>query len=63
MILGAVGLLLVLVIVSVLAKKQLLQGSGQSPQKQSETVQQEVRQKLDAALQQQQQQRPPADDK
>jgi hypothetical protein len=51
-ILGAVSLLLVLGVVSLLAKKQLPQSSVQNPQQQSQNIQQEVKQKVEAALQQ-----------
>ena len=50
--LGAVGLLLVLGIVSLLAKKQLPQGTAQNSQQQSQKIQQEVKQQVEAALQQ-----------
>ena len=51
-VLGAVGLLLVLGIVSLLAKKQLPQGTAQNSQQQSPKIQQEVKQQVEAALQQ-----------
>ena len=49
---GVVSLLLVLGVVSLLAKKQLAQGSAQGPQQQSQNIQQEIKQKVEAALQQ-----------
>jgi hypothetical protein len=51
-ILGAVSLLLVLGVVSLLAKKQLPQSAAQGPQQQSQKIQQEVKQQVEAALQQ-----------
>jgi hypothetical protein len=50
--LGIVSLLLVLGITSMLVKKQLPAGTSQNPQQQAQAVEQQVRQKLDAAMQQ-----------
>ncbi len=49
---GAVSLLLVLGIVSLLVKKQLPSDAAQSPQQQSQALQQQVKQQVEAALQQ-----------
>jgi hypothetical protein len=57
---GAVSLLLVLGIVSLLVKKQLPVDTAQSPQQQSQALQQQVKQQVEAALQQP---RPVPDDK
>jgi len=57
---GAVSLLVVLGIVSLLAKNQIPQGAAQSSQQQPQKIQQEVKQKVEAALQQQ---RTASDDK
>ena len=51
-VLGAVSLILVLGIVSLLARKQLPQGAAQSSQQPSQKLQQEVKQQVEAALQQ-----------
>ena len=59
-VLGAVSLLLVLGIVSLLAKQQMPQGAAQNSQQQPQKIQEEVKQKVEAALQQP---RTSADDK
>jgi outer membrane protein assembly factor BamE (lipoprotein component of BamABCDE complex) len=51
-VLGAVSLLLVLGVVSLLVKKQIPQGTVQTPQQPSQNIQQEVKQQVEAALQQ-----------
>jgi hypothetical protein len=57
---GAVSLLLVLGIVSILVKKQLAEGAAQSSQQQPQKIQQEIKQQVEAALQQP---HTPSDDK
>jgi Na+-transporting methylmalonyl-CoA/oxaloacetate decarboxylase gamma subunit len=57
---GALSLLLVLGIVSLLAKKQLPQDAAQSTPQQAQKIQQDVKQQVEAALQQP---RTSADDK
>ncbi|WP_342616640.1 hypothetical protein [Rhodoferax sp. GW822-FHT02A01] len=59
-ILGIVGLLIVLGIVSVLVKKQLTGGSAQSSQQQLQQAPQQVKQQVEAIMQQP---RPVPDDK
>ena len=59
-ILGIVGLLIVLGIVSVLVKKQLTGGAAQSSQQQLQQAPQQVKQQVEAIMQQP---RPVPDDK